>query len=409
MQDFDSSQEVVTLGLSLYVLGFGKFCPKSPFRNFHILCLAALGPLVFAPLSEIYGRQILFTITYSLFVAFNLGAVASQNIWTVVILRFFAGTFGSSPLTNAGGVLADIFDPRNRGLAMAIFTSAPALGPVGGPIAGGFLAEQEGWRWLFGFMAILSAVALAGCLCFCPETYAPVLLQKRATKLSLETGKVYRSTAEIDQNKLPISKLFRTSLSRPWILLFCEPIVFLLSLYMAIIYGTLYLLFGAFPVVYEEIRGWSQGIGGLAFIGVAIGVTFAVLWNLFFENTFYLRRIERRGDQHCPEARLPMSLVGGVALPIGLFWFSWTNYTSIHWAVSVAAGIPFGFGMMLVFISIQTYLVDACKQIAQGQGNFQVTNSSIRPNLCSFCSCSGFYFKIAIWCCISFIYPQDVS
>jgi MFS family permease len=93
-----------------------------------------VGPLLWAPMSEVYGRRKLFIGTYILFTVFDGGVIASQNIWTLIILRFFAGTAGSSPLTNAGGTVSDLFDARQRGLGMAIFASAPFLGPAIGPV-----------------------------------------------------------------------------------------------------------------------------------------------------------------------------------------------------------------------------------------------------------------------------------
>lgn len=93
-----------------------------------------VGPLLWAPMSEVLGRRNLFIGTYILFTIFNGGVIASQNIWTLIILRFFAGTAGSSPLTNAGGTVSDVFDASQRGLGMAIFASAPFLGPAIGPI-----------------------------------------------------------------------------------------------------------------------------------------------------------------------------------------------------------------------------------------------------------------------------------
>ena len=80
-------------------------------------------------LPEFYGRQILFFITYMALTAFNAGAAGAKNIESLVILRFFAGAFGSSPLTNAGGVIADLFVASDRGLATAVFATAPFLGP----------------------------------------------------------------------------------------------------------------------------------------------------------------------------------------------------------------------------------------------------------------------------------------
>lgn len=101
-------------------------------------------------MSELFGRQILFFSTYAALTAFNAGAAGAQNVQTLLLMRFFAGAFGSSPLTNAGGVIADMFPSRERGLAMAIFAAAPFLGPVLGPIVGGFVGETIGWRWIEG-------------------------------------------------------------------------------------------------------------------------------------------------------------------------------------------------------------------------------------------------------------------
>lgn len=340
--EFHASQEVVTLGISLFVLGF------------------ALGPLLWAPFSELYGRQVVFFGTFLAFVAFNAGAAGSQNMWTLIILRFFAGAFGSSPLTNAGGVVADLFPAKERGLAMAIFSSAPSMGPVLGPIVGGFLGMTEGWRWVEGLMAIFSGVVFFIAILCVPETYPPVLLRKRAETLSRMTGKVYMSRGDIDQGKTSLGEAFSTGLKRPWILLFREPIVFLLSLYMAIVYGTLYMLFGAFPIVYRVGRHWNEGVSGLAFVGVAIGMIAAVTYTILYDNKRYVKCAENSPSGFAtPEDRLPPAILGGIALPVGMFWFAWTNSPSLPWAASVAAGIPFGFGLILIFLSVMNYLVDA--------------------------------------------------
>lgn len=340
MVEFNLGQEVSVLGVSLFVTGF------------------ALGPLLWAPMSELFGRQLLFFGTYAALTAFNCGCAAAPNAASLMIFRFLAGSFGSSPLTNAGGVIADIFPASQRGLAMSIFAAAPSLGPVLGPIIGGFLGMEAGWRWVMGFLAAFSgAVWLLGSF-LVPETYAPVLLRVRASKLSKMTGKTYMSKLDFDRGKVSLIDSLKTALSRPWILLFREPIVLLLSIYMAIIYGTLYMLFAAFPIVYQQYRGWNQGIGGLAFLGVMVGMLFAVAYTIP-DNKRYIRAQEKNGGFAPPEARLPPVLVGCVAFPLGLFWFAWTNYPSIHWMASIAAGVPFGFGLILVFLGVMNYLIDA--------------------------------------------------
>lgn len=210
------------------------------------------------------------------------------------------------------------------------------------PIVGGFLGETEGWRWVEGLMAIFTgALWILGALTI-PETYSPVLLRRHAKKLSSRTGKVYKSRIEAEHGAKSVSQEFKTALSRPWILLLMEPIVLLLSIYMAIIYGTLYMMFAAFPIVYQQQRGWSPGIGGLAFIGVAMGMMIAVAYSLW-DNKRYKKIEDQHGGQAPPEAQLPPCIIGSIFLPVGLFIFSWTNYPSIHWSVSIIGTAPFGF------------------------------------------------------------------
>jgi MFS family permease len=127
---------------------------------------------------------------------------------------------------------------------------------------------------------------------------------------------------------------------------------------MAIVYGTLYMLFDAFPIVFQELRGWSEGIGSLPFLGVMVGMMIAVACNMH-DNKRYVRIHKQHNGFAPPEARLPPTMIGGVAIPIGLFWFAWTNAPPVHWIVSIIAAAPFGFGMVLVFLNIMTYLIDA--------------------------------------------------
>ncbi|KAJ6172069.1 hypothetical protein N7470_001136 [Penicillium chermesinum] len=312
IEEFHTQQEVAILGVSLFVLGF------------------AIGPLIWAPLSEMYGRRHIFTFTYMCLTAFNAGAAGAPNIQTLIILRFFAGALGSSPFGNGGGTISDMFNASQRGIAVSLFAAAPFLGPTIGPVAGGFLAAGAGWRWVEGLLAAFSGTLWLCVIFFLPETYGPVLLRRRAAQLSKMSGQ----------------------------LLFREPIVILFSIYMSIIYGTLYMLFAAYPIVYQEGRGWSEGIGGLAFMAVLVGMLIAI--SLTFPiNARYRKKCAQTTDRLPPEVRLPPAMLGGVALPIGLFWFSWTNSPSIHWMASIAAGAPFGFGMVMVFLSVFNYLVDS--------------------------------------------------
>lgn len=297
--------------------------------------------------------RIIFLVSFTTMTAFNVGAVFSPTFASLAVLRFFAGALGSSVMASSGGVIADIYAQSERGIAMSLFALAPGVGPTLGPIAGGFLGVAAGWRWVLGMVAIFGGTVLVASALAVPETYAPVLLRRRAAALeSSNNGGTaqYKSAADVASGgPKGVVRELRRSLSRPWVLLFVEPIVLLLSLYLAMVYGTLYLLFGAFPIVFQAGRGWSPGIGGLAFIGVMVGIVGAAGWTIF-DNGRYARLCAAHGGRAPAESRLEATMVGGVLLPVGLFWFAWTSYNSIHWIVPIASGTFIGAGMTLIMI-----------------------------------------------------------
>lgn len=171
---------------------------------------------------------------------------------------------------------------------------------------------------------------------FAPETYAPTLLRQRAATLSKATGKVYRFRGDAAK-PLEVGPLFRAALLRPWRFLL-EPIVFILSVYIAIIYGTLYLNFAAYPIVFQQGRGWSGGQQGLAFLGIAGGVAVAITLTVLMVNKAYVKASQKSGTPP-PEERLPPAFAGGVACVIGLAGFAATCGPSVHYIASILFGV----------------------------------------------------------------------
>ena len=340
VESLDTTEELALLGVSVFVVGF------------------AVGPLLWAPLSETYGRRPLFILNAASLTIFTAAAAASPNIQSLIIFRFLAGSFGSAPMAISGGVIADTFSVVERGLAASLYGAAPFMGPALGPIAGGFLAQGAGWRAVEWLLVAFSGTLLVTMYAFLPETYAPALLRQRAQTLSKVTGHVYCSKLDIEQEKIPLDRKLRVALSRPWMLLFREPIVLLMSLYLAIIYGTLFMLFAAYPIVFQLVRGWDEGTTGLAFIGVMVGILCATLHGIPMYQRYKKKSLQSKAHLP-PETRLSDGFLGAITLPVGLFMFAWTNSPSTHWLVPVAAGVPFGFGMLTVFLAVLNYLVDA--------------------------------------------------
>lgn len=210
IKEFNCSEEVIILGLSMNVLGY------------------SVGPLLWAPISETLGRRNVFLVSFVVFTLWTSVCAAAQNVWTLIIFRFLAGTFGSSALVIPGGQIADMFLTENRGIGIGVFCVAPFTGPALGPMIGGFLGDGAGWRWVMGLLGMFAGLLTFIGFLFMPETYAPALLRSRAKLLSEVTGHKYM-TAMDAQHPLVIKELVKHALVRPWILLFREPIVLCLT------------------------------------------------------------------------------------------------------------------------------------------------------------------------------------
>jgi MFS transporter, DHA1 family, multidrug resistance protein len=115
---FHVGREVGDLILSLFLIGY------------------MLGPIFWGPGSELVGRRPIFISTLAIYTIFHLGQACANNMTTLLVTRFICGFFAVAPLTNGIGVIADIWDPVNRGIATSVFASAVFLGPVLGPIVG---------------------------------------------------------------------------------------------------------------------------------------------------------------------------------------------------------------------------------------------------------------------------------
>jgi multidrug resistance protein len=115
----------------------------------------AFGPLLLGPFSEVYGRWICYTICNILYVVFNIASALSSNFPMLIVFRFLAGAMGSAPLTIGGGTIADLFPVHQRGMALSFYLLGPTSGPAIGPVAGGFLAQDKGWRGIFWSLAIV--------------------------------------------------------------------------------------------------------------------------------------------------------------------------------------------------------------------------------------------------------------
>lgn len=345
MKTFGVSQEVIILTITLFVLGFG------------------FGPLLFAPLSEEFGRKPIYVITLFIAVIFIIPCGDAKNIGTLLVCRLIDGFFFSAPMCLIGGNLADMFEGPERGMAMSVFSAAPFIGPVIGPLIGGYIGDNAGWRWLYWVQLIFSGCVYA-VLIFIPETSHTQILKKRAKHLrKITNDDTYRALSELKIRSL--SETAKETLGRPIILL-SELIVFLITIYMSIIYGLLYMFFFAYPVVYMEGKGWSASKTGLMFIPIGVGVILAsVIAPLF--NRQYNNKAQKyldKGELPPPELRLIPMMIGCWTVPIGLFAFAWSSYPHVSWAGPCFSGFACGFGFNCLYNPANNYIVDSYQHYA---------------------------------------------
>jgi MFS family permease len=226
-----------------------------------------------------------------------------------------------------------------------------------GPLVGGFLSDATNWRWLYWIQLILSFVVWVVITFTVPETYAPTILARRAAKLRKSTGDNGHVTeAELDPR--PFSERLRVFMIRPFQLLFGELIVFLMSLYMSVLYGLLYMFFVAYPIVFEGGKGFSPGMTGLMFLPVAVGVVLSAMCSPLVNN-HYLTLVAKHNGKPPAEIRLIPMMASCWLIPIGLFIFAWTSYSHLIWVGPCLAGLPVGFGFIFLYNACNNYLVDS--------------------------------------------------
>ncbi|KAE8443808.1 hypothetical protein EG329_001315 [Mollisiaceae sp. DMI_Dod_QoI] len=300
----NSSLLLSSLSVSIFVLGY------------------VVGPLLLAPLSEIYGRRYVLTCANIFFCLWQIGAALSPNLSALIVFRFLAGIGGSGCLTIGGGVIADLFHPDRRGLASSVYSLGPLFGPVLGPICGGFIGQRIGWRWVFWILLIAGSTVTIGIELFNCETNPRVLIHR----------KVQRLQKELNRTDLP--------------------------------YGLLYLLFTTITQVFTETYNWKPDICGLAYIGLGIGFFAGLGVVARISDTTVVRMTKANNGVFEPEMRLPACIFFACWLPVTFFWYGWAADKAVHWIVPVIGLIPFGFGMMGIFIPIQTYTIDSFPQFA---------------------------------------------
>lgn len=314
----------------------------------------AFGPLLIAPLSEMFGRAPVYHSANMLFCIFSIATAVSSNVDMLIAFRFFNGVAVASIVLNPS-IVGDMFVTEQRGNAMSIMTLGPLLGPVLGPVAGGYISQPIGWRWLFWLAAILAGAVEIGFGIWFRETYKAQILRRKAAAIRKETGDpLFRSEYDM---KLRLRDLLTNSTTRTVRMLILSPIIFLMSFYVSVVFAYTYILFTTMTEIFQDKYGFSTGSASLSFLGIGVGFIIG-MFGCRASLDRYVNRMKSRGGMK-PEHRLPPMVVGGLLVPISLFWYGWSIEKHVHWISPIVATALLGIAVVSTLIPAFSYLVDA--------------------------------------------------
>lgn len=190
---------------------------------------------------------------------------------------------------------------------------------------------------------------------FLDESYPNKLLVYKARRLRHETGN-WALHAKHEEWDVSIIELCKKYLVRPFQLLF-TPICFLIAIYASFVYGLLYANLSAFPIEFQEERGWNPLVGALPFLALLLGMIFGSCLNIFNQK-YYARAYKANNNRAVPEARLPPMMVGSIVYSAGLFIFAWTSSKHVHWICPCIGAVLIGMGFLTIFQAALNYLID---------------------------------------------------
>lgn len=345
-KQFGVSREVTLLATSFYILGL------------------AFGPMLFAPLSEVYGRKPGVLIPLFVSGVFTLVVACSSSIPAIMVFRFIAGIFAGAPVVSSGGVLTDMWTPAQRGVALAYYAFFVVNGPSFGPTVSSLLMHASdglSWRNPQYFCGLLNICIFAVCELTCDETYEPVILAKRAKSLRISTSEWYLH-CDHDKWTLTTREMLQVHLIRPFRMLF-SPVIFTIALFASYVFGVFYLLITGIDIVFTKVHGWKGTVATLPNVALFFGVTCGLGVNMIWAKSFGKRIIASNGTLH-PEERFPLLMYLAWAMPTGIFIFAWTSRSDIHWIVPCIGIAITGLGFVIIFQGCVNYLVDMNKQYA---------------------------------------------
>ncbi|KAK7890096.1 hypothetical protein LTR67_008561 [Exophiala xenobiotica] len=340
------------------------------------------GPLLIAPLSELFGRYPVMNAANIGFIAATILAALCQSTPLFIAARALTGLAVASNVLNPA-IVGDMFISEQRGSAMSAIMLAPLIGGAIGPAISGAIAQSLGWRQVVWMSVILASVCEVLFLTCFRETYKVPILRRKAAKLRQETGNMSLRTAfdididvdhddgdgdDDDDAKTTKRKTsqpktqFWESIMRP-IVVFADSIVLqALALYGSMTFSYFYMMSTTLPDILQDIYHLSPAQTGSSFIVFSIGSAISVVLCHLLLDRIYIRLRDSHGppgSEGQPEHRLPLVIVGAFTMPFVVACYGWIPALHLPLPLLLVCVGLLGTTLLLGFLPLFTYVVDA--------------------------------------------------
>jgi len=320
----------------------------------------AAGPLLIAPLSEIYGRYPVFIVANMVFILGTMLAAVSPTTHLFIFSRFLTGFAVASNVLNPA-IIGDIYAPQSRGSGMSLIMLAPLLGGAFGPAISGAIAESLGWRNILWICAGVAMICEVFFLALFRETYKVPILQRRAARLRKERSDDSLNCAweneKVDESRS--WSALRIAIKRPALVMASSGVLQILSFCGAFTFSLYYISATTFPGILREVYGYSPAMIGLSFLSFSIGASIAILVSNQFLDKMCVALGKSRGGPLRPEDRLPFLIGGLVIIPPIVALYGWAPYAEWSvWVLLLAMALT-GFALIVTWVPLSSYVVDS--------------------------------------------------
>ncbi|KAF7864105.1 hypothetical protein EAF04_007070 [Stromatinia cepivora] len=317
----------------------------------------AAGPLLIAPLSEVYGRAAVFNVANVLFIIWTVVAASSQTSHLFILSRFMTGCAVASNVLNPA-IIGDMLPPDQRGSAMATLMLAPLLGGAIGPAITGAIAQSIGWRNVLWFAAGMAGVCELSFVFLLRETYKTRILQRRITRLQKDNDDLALKAVVEEECEHTAVAIWK-AIKRPAAVFGGSFVLQILSFYGAIMFTFYYIMSTTLPEVLKNVYGFPPATIGSSFFAFSVGSAIAVFVCNVLIDRIYIYFRTKNNNKSNPEYRMPLTVISAFILPISIVLFGWT--AANEWPVALLlflVGLQ-GFAILTGMVPLMAYVVDA--------------------------------------------------